>query len=840
SSNDFVDLLGYLTFSPGETVKTVRIPITNDSLDEVNEAFTLELYSPSNNVTLAKNIGTATIVDNDAPSGTPVISIGDFVIDEAAGEASFIIILDRPSGLVVSLNYATQNGGAVAGSDYVAVSGSLNFAPGQTVHTVKVPLINDTVTEGSEAFNLVISSLVNATTLDAVGTAVIGANDSTPSVMPNIAVDDVVVGEGQDFVDFIVRLDAPGTAAVTVNWRTNYQTANSNDFVDLLGYLTFSPGETVKTVRIPITNDSLDEVNEVFTLELYSPSNNVTLAKNIGTAIIVDDDGVAAPPATLNGTGDTDVLFGSNAGETINAGDGDDIAFGQGGNDTVNGGQGNDSLDGGTGSDLLTGGTGNDTFYVDSAADDVVELSGQGTDLVVASTSYSLAGRVVENLTLTGSVPIDATGNGLGNTLTGNAGNNSLDGGGANDTLIGGAGNDTYYVQAIGDVVVELSGEGTDLVVSSLTWSLAGLLVENLSLTGSADLNGTGNSLGNSVTGNAGHNALDGGAGSDTLAGGLGNDTYYVDAAGDSVVEAAGGGTDLIIASVSYSLAGKQAENLTLTGAAANATGNGLANVLTGNGGANLLDASGGHDSLDGGAGTDTLIGGSGNDSYVVDSTGDVITEAAGGGTDAVRSSVTYTLSSDVESLTLTGTAAINGTGNAVGNVLTGNTGNNVLSGGLGNDSYYVQNSGDTVVELGGEGTDVIFSVVTYSLNGRYAETINLTGSANINATGNSLTNTLVGNSGINILNGKGGKDSLTGGLGADVFLFEASNGKDTITDFSAAQNDTINVNAITGGVANAGLVAQVGGNVVITFSASNTITVIGATQADVLAHMVW
>ncbi|WP_040308716.1 Calx-beta domain-containing protein, partial [Asticcacaulis biprosthecium] len=178
---------------------------------------------------------------------TPVVSISDFVIDEAAGEASFVIILDRPSGLVVSLNYATQDGGAVAGSDYTAVSGSLNFAPGQTVHTVKVPLTNDTVTEGSEAFNLVISNLVNATTLDAVGTAVIGANDATPSIKPNILVDDVVVGEGQDFVDFIVRLDAPGTSAVTVNWETNSQTASINDYTSLSGYLTFSPGETIKT-----------------------------------------------------------------------------------------------------------------------------------------------------------------------------------------------------------------------------------------------------------------------------------------------------------------------------------------------------------------------------------------------------------------------------------------------------------------------------------------------------------------------------------------------------------------------------------------------------------------
>ncbi|WP_035426709.1 Calx-beta domain-containing protein, partial [Asticcacaulis sp. AC460] len=106
--NDYTSLSGYLTFAAGETVKTVRIPITNDGLDEVNEAFTLELYNPSNNVTLAKNVGTAIIVDNDAPSGTPVISISDFIIDEAAGEASFVIILDRPSSQVVSLTYATQ------------------------------------------------------------------------------------------------------------------------------------------------------------------------------------------------------------------------------------------------------------------------------------------------------------------------------------------------------------------------------------------------------------------------------------------------------------------------------------------------------------------------------------------------------------------------------------------------------------------------------------------------------------------------------------------------------------------------------------------------------------
>ncbi len=251
---------------------------------------------------------------------------------------------------------------------------------------------------------------------------------------------------------------------------------------------------------------------------------------------------------------------------------------------------------------------------------------------------------------------------------------------------------------------------------------------------------------------------LSGGAGNDSMAGGAGNDTYVVDSAGDVVTEAAGLGTDLVQSSVSYTL-GDNVENLTLTGTGnIDGTGNALANALTGNAGNNILD---------GGAGTDTMVGGAGDDTYVVDATTDVVTEAASQGTDTVQSSVTYTLGTNVENLTLTGTGNINATGNTLNNTLTGNAGNNVLSGGTGNDTmaggagddtYVVDAAGDVVTEVAGEGTDLVQSAVTYTL-GAEVENLTLTGTGNINATGNTLTNTLTGNTGANILDGGAGDD---------------------------------------------------------------------------------
>ncbi|WP_427501197.1 Calx-beta domain-containing protein [Methylomonas sp. MED-D] len=209
----------------------------------------------------------------------------------------FVITLDRPSTSVVTMNYATQNGSASAGSDYVAASGSLVFAPGETAKTVKVTLINDTAAESSEAFNLVLSSLSNATTLDGTGTAIIFENDAAAVTNSNIYVDDLVVDESQAYADFIVRLDKPNTGTVKVNYTTVGGTAGSgSDFDSQSGFLTFAAGETEKTVRVKLTNDVSPESLQNFFQDLYSPSANATIADERAIADIIDNDAASGTP----------------------------------------------------------------------------------------------------------------------------------------------------------------------------------------------------------------------------------------------------------------------------------------------------------------------------------------------------------------------------------------------------------------------------------------------------------------------------------------------------------------------------------------------------------------
>ncbi len=460
----------------------------------------------------------------------------------------------------------------------------------------------------------------------------------------------------------------------------------------------------------------------------------------------------------LTGTAGNDTLTGTNVVDRISGLAGDDTIQGGAGDDMLDGGSGNDLLDGGTGVDILVGGLGNDTYVIDNAGDGITENLNEGTDQVQSSITYTL-GANVENLTLTGSADLNGTGNGLDNLLTGNSGANILDGGAGADTLTGGVGNDTYVVDDTADVVTEQANEGTDTVLSSVTYLLSPN-VENLTLSGTANLNGTGNSLNNVLTGNSGDNVLDGQAGADTMAGGVGNDTYLVDNAGDGVSENANEGIDTVQSSVTYTLAAN-IENLTLTGSAAiNGTGNALDNVLTGNSAANVL------------------TGGAGNDTYVIGA-GDTVVELANQGTDRVATDQSYTLGANVENLTLTGTANLNGTGNTLNNVLTGNSGNNVLDGqagadtlvgGAGDDTYVVDHAGDVVTEAANEGSDSVQSSVTYTL-GANVENLTLTGAGAINGTGNALNNTLTGNGAANVLDGSAGDDTVLGGAGNDTLL---------------------------------------------------------------------
>ena len=202
-----------------------------------------------------------------------------------------------------------------------------------------------------------------------------------------------------------------------------------------------------------------------------------------------------------------------------------------------------------------------------------------------------------------------------------------------------------------------------------------------------------------------------------------------------------------------------------------NAIGGGGDDILIGNDSANILN---------GGAGADTMNGGAGDDIYFVDNVNDDVVEANEVGFDEIRSTVSYDLAGRyVERLVLLGSADINAIGNSKANRLVGNDGDNILdgkggadlmAGGKGNDTYVVNHAGDRVYENRNEGFDEIRSAVSYDLAGTYVERLVLLGSADLNATGNSQANRLVGNSGDNILNGLGGADQMAGGLGDDTY----------------------------------------------------------------------
>ena len=395
--------------------------------------------------------------------------------------------------------------------------------------------------------------------------------------------------------------------------------------------------------------------------------------------------------------------------------------------------------------------------------------------------------------------------------VLGDAGNDTLVGGAATDligdTLAGGVGDDLYLIANALDQVVESAGEGWDEVQTHLaTYTLADH-VEALTHTGSASFTGTGNGLDNAITGGAGADTLDGGLGADTLVGGLGDDVYLVDDAGDVVVELAGEGADTVLTTLTAYVLGDHVESLTHAGPGDfTGTGNALDNTVTGGAGADTLAGLDGDDTLDGGLGDDTLVGGLGDDSYVVDSTGDLLVEQPGEGTDTVVASVSWTLQADIENLTLTGTAAT-GTGNAADNALTGNAAANLLTGlegddtldggagadtlvgGLGDDTYVVDNAADQVVEAAAEGTDTVRSGVSWTL-GANLERLVLTGTGSINGTGNDLDNVITGNGGNNTLDGGAGDDTLIGGAGNDVYIVDSLG--DVVTEVANQGSDEV------------------------------------------------
>ncbi|MBT9540372.1 calcium-binding protein, partial [Thiobacillus sp.] len=591
---------------------------------------------------------------------------------------------------------------------------------------------------------------------------------------------------------------------------------------------------------IYVVDDLGDSVSETSTLateiDTVQSSITYTLGANLESLTLT---GTAA----VNGTGNAlnNMLTGNGAANVLSGGAGADTLTGSAGNDSLIGGAGNDRLDGGVDIDSMAGGAGDDVYVVDNAGDVVTENLNEGYwDTVESSISYTL-GANVEALTLTGTAAINGTGNTLDNTLTGNSGNNVLTGGAGYDTLDGGVGADTmvggteddyYVVDNAGDIVTENANEGDDSIELYLAADyILGTNVEGIYRYGTGNWKTTGNALNNYLYGNSGKDTLIGlggndilwgGSGIDTMQGGTGDDTYYVDNASDIVTENANEGTDTVYvwSTVAHTLAAN-VENGVRMFNAGSLTGNSLNNTLTGAYGNDTLVGGAGNDRLIGGAGTDTLQGGTGDDTYVVDVATDIVTENLNEGYwDTVESSISYTLGANVEALNLTGTAAINGTGNALDNTLTGNSASNVLTGGAGNDSldggvgadtmiggvgddyYVIDNAGDIVTENAGEGTDTVefYQAADYTLaaNIEYAYRYSTgswktTGNASNNYLyGNEGNDTLIGLGGNDILYGDAGADTLIGGVGDDTYYIESAG--DVVTESANEGTDAVYV----------------------------------------------
>jgi Ca2+-binding RTX toxin-like protein len=654
------------------------------------------------------------------------------------------------------------------------------------------------------------------------------------------------IQDGADVVN-VGPYDPAGHVSISNLTVTGNYSQDLIAFYRIASFASFSLNGVDVHAAAPWGLFNFDEVGGMLDLSSGLTATSTNLSAG---APIVSEQGLATAD-TFTGTAGNDVFDGRGGNDTINAGAGNDtIKYAVGnGVDTINGGTGTDTL-------AVSGTAGNDTIHValngsgvvttiegmtptsveqytvdGLSGTDTLDYTGTTANVTVSLATPSATGFTtvagIENVT-GGSGNNILTGDANANVLTGGAGNDTLDGGAGVDTMVGGAGNDTYVVDNAGDVVTELAGQGTDTVQTSASYTL-GANVENLTLTGSANINGTGNDLANVITGNSGNNIIDGGAGADTMIGGLGNDTYIVDNSGDVVTEALNGGTDTVQTSASYTL-GANIENLTLTGSAnINGTGDEVDNVITGNSGANILTGGAGNDTLDGGAGADTLIGGTGNDTFIVDNAGDVVVEQAGEGTDTVISSITRTLSANVENLVLTGSANINGTGNSLANVITGNGGDNVLSGGAGNDTINAGAGNDTIKYTIGDGVDTVDG-------GIGTDTMQVSGTA--------------GNDSINVvLNGSGVVASILGMSPTNVesYVVDGGSGTDALDYTGTTSNVTVNlatpsatglasvagIESITGGSGNDTLTGDANANVLTGGAGSDTLD--GGAGADTL-----
>ena len=540
---------GTLTFAPGQTSLTISVTDLNDAVDEFDEAVVIELTNPTNAVLSSDGPAlreTAFIFDNDGVGPNLALFVSSATVVEGQTEdqrfAVFEVELSQPAPLGFTLDYRTINGTALAGQDYVAQTGTLDFAPGQTSAFVRVEILNDTNIESLETFSLGIDTplpaIIASGATGLIGTATIVddeiVGDDNDNTLGGTRFDDSIFGLGgndilRGFSGNDLLSGGTGNDRLLGGFGSDLMTGNNgND--RLLGQggndaLFGSAGND--TLLGGDGRDRLDGGLGTDTASYENAGSGVTVSLGIADFQATGGEGSdrlrnienlrgSDFADRLTGDGSANVLTGGNGGDVLNAGGGADQAFGGNGSDRLNGSGGNDQLNGGSGNDVANGGSGNDTLIGGTGNDRL--NGGNGNDTAsyadaFAAVQVSLATTASQ---VTGGAGRDTLsnienliGSDFADTLSGNAGANRLFGGNFSDVLEGRNGNDRLFGENGNDTLA--GGNGNDLLV-----------------------------------GGNGADTLRGGNGNDTLEGGRGADTHTGAGGADTFVFANQGGNDTI------------------------------------------------------------------------------------------------------------------------------------------------------------------------------------------------------------------------------------------------------------------------------------------------------
>jgi Ca2+-binding RTX toxin-like protein len=618
-----------------------------------------------------------------------------------------------------------------------------------------------------------------------------------------------------------------------------------------------SSSKTIATASLSASNPYF--LGMVF-LNLLNQVPGTIGADNLVGSVIADYVTGLAGNDTVNAGDGNDYIDGGDGVDTLHGNNGDDDIAGDADNDQVFGDAGNDTLRGGSGNDTLDGGSGTDTLYLKGARSDytfssisatqvqvVDQLSRRdGTDIIssIEKIRFSDGEQDLQTI-LGGGQTVNGT-NGDDNLLgtsgndviSGLGGDDVLNGGLGVDILLGGTGNDLFVVDTSTDTITEFANEGTDTVLSSVTLAALPANVENLILSGTSAINGSGNALSNSITGNTANNVLAGGAGNDilnglagidTLVGGTGDDIYIVDSTTDIITELGNEGIDTLQSSVSVSALAPNIENLILTVAMAlNGTGNSLDNIITGNTANNTLNGGAGNDVLIGGFGDDILNGGAGDDTLNGGVGADLLVGGLGADT-ASYASATAAVGVHMGSTTVNYGEAVGDQYVSIENLIGSDfddeliltAGDNIAKGGNGSDQISALAGNDTLLGEGGD--DALYA--------------SLGNDTLFGGTGNDL---LFADEGVDRLEGGMGNDYLVGGTGSDTFVFKPNFGFDTISDFEAGSvgTDMIEISAL--GVSNfatlRNLMSESGGNTYIDFADGSELKLSDVTISQLIA----